>query len=56
MAFLAHQPKTLNYIHYKFKMRLRLIAGWLYGEMLLHHKDISKNYVIDMELKDNILF
>jgi hypothetical protein len=39
MAFMAHQPKTLIYIEFKFKMRLRLpfspewvradVADWL---------------------------
>jgi hypothetical protein len=47
MAFMAHEPKALIYIEFKFKMRLCLpfipewvradVAGWLHGEMLLHH-------------------
>jgi hypothetical protein len=51
MAFMAHQPKALIYIEFKFKMRLRLpfspewvradVAGWLYGEMLLHHESLN---------------
>jgi hypothetical protein len=35
MAFMAHQPKTLIYIEFKFKMRLRLpfIPEWVHADV-----------------------